>query len=76
MTHLLAKLFGLSNRARIAIDALDLIARGGSAGEPYRCERLTTGPGSCRTNYQRGAYYGADAWCEPCIAFDALERLT
>ena len=47
------------------VDALQLISRHGceSFVAPYNCQ------GGGRT---RGAYYGADAWCDPCIALDAL----
>ena len=64
-----------SYRLLVAEDALTLIARGGTYGGQFHCSRLTTGPGSCRTNYAKGAPYGADAWCEECIAFDALQRM-
>lgn len=47
------------------VDALQLISRHGceSFVAPYNCQwgGLT-----------RGANYGADAWCDPCIALDAL----
>lgn len=47
------------------VDALQLISRHGCEGSvaPYNCQDAG------RT---RGAYYGADAWCDPCIALDAL----
>lgn len=57
-----------ADAVQILGDALLLIA-----GE--RCSTFTSG--SCRNGTSgkvRGAKYGADAWCEPCIAFDALER--
>lgn len=50
--------------ARMA-DALRLISRHGCEGSvaPYNCQDAGLTP---------GAYYGADAWCDPCIAMDAL----
>jgi hypothetical protein len=48
------------------IDALRLIDRTG-------CEKLTRG--RCAdpdSGFTRGAPAGADAWCLPCVAYDAL----
>jgi hypothetical protein len=53
---------------QILTDALLIIA-----GD--RCAAFTSG--SCRSvgaGKTRGAPYGADAWCEQCVARDALER--
>ena len=38
------------------------------------CECYTTGIGSCVTNRPNGryAYYGADKWCNACLADNAL----
>jgi hypothetical protein len=53
----------------IAAEALRLIA-----GD--RCERLTRGRCSdASSGYVRGARYGADAWCDGCVAADALARM-
>jgi hypothetical protein len=54
-------------RSSIETDALTLIAN-------RRCEHYFSG--SCRTDGSRtrGAQYGADRWCDPCIAADALAR--
>lgn len=45
-------------------DALALIDRNG-------CTRLTSG--RCWDNYTRAAKYGADQWCDACVAAAALE---
>jgi hypothetical protein len=38
------------------------------------CENYTTGLGSCRLNGRKpDAEYGADRWCDPCIAYAALQ---
>lgn len=52
----------------IAVDALRLLARD-------TCGRFTSGPGSCWRSYERGARYGGEAWCEQCVALDALRRI-
>jgi hypothetical protein len=57
----------------IAYDALLLIA-----GPPPHCSSSTTESHACRqptSGRTRGARYGADAWCDQCIAVDALERM-
>lgn len=57
------------NAAEIAAEALRLIA-----GD--RCERSTHGRCSDpNSGYTRGATYEADAWCDACIAHDALTRM-
>lgn len=56
-----------SAAAQILADALLLISRNG-------CSNYTRG--SCRDyrHRTRGAAATADAWCEECVALDALER--
>jgi hypothetical protein len=53
----------------VAVAALTLIDRHG-------CETFTSGrcldENSGRT---RGAEYGAERWCDPCVARDALNRI-
>lgn len=41
-----------------------------------QCENLTSALGcrSASSGKTRGAHYGADRWCYPCVARDALER--
>ena len=41
------------------------------------CERLTTGPGSCwsQPGWSKAAEFGADCWCQPCIALAAIFHL-
>jgi hypothetical protein len=55
-------------RWRTLTDALELIARGG-------CENYTGGH-RCWENPNRikGAHYTSEAWCDACIAQDALGR--
>lgn len=49
-------------------DALELIARGG-------CQNYTSGVRCWAVKGRfRGAHYTAEAWCEACIAQDALGR--
>lgn len=39
------------------------------------CHSYTTGLGSCpEAGRRRNARYGADRWCDACIAHDALQR--
>ena len=40
------------------------------------CRHYAVGSYACREDDSRtrGAEYAADAWCEPCVARDALER--
>lgn len=55
----------------IAVDALRLIDRSG-------CHKIAAGYPRCcdpRSGMERGAEYGSDAWCEACIARDALDRM-
>lgn len=55
---------------KILADALLLISEG------FGCRNFT-GSHSCRddsSGKDRRSPYGADAWCSPCIARDALER--
>jgi hypothetical protein len=52
------------------IDALRLIDRHGC--ESYTSDQRCSDPGSGRI---RGARYGSEAWCDPCIAADALRRV-
>ena len=52
-------------------DALTLIAQGG------RCETSTRSETSCINNPARSVHYkyGADRWCDPCIAHAALNGI-
>lgn len=55
-------------KLRRARKALRLIAG-------IRCTNYTAG--SCRdsgSGRTKGAYYGADKWCDACIATDGLEK--
>lgn len=57
---------------RVLADALRLIA-----GPAPHCESFTGAPfcRDTRSGRTLGAAFGADAWCAPCIAADALTRL-
>lgn len=39
-----------------------------------QCGNFTSGPGTCITARPngRGHHYGAEAWCDACVAFEAL----
>ena len=56
----------------IVLDALRLIAGAAPHCENYRAAPFCRDPQSGRV---RGAQYGADRWCDPCVAADALALL-
>jgi hypothetical protein len=60
----------ISTRYEILREALELIA-----GDRADCESSTSGAMSCKKNGRRRiARFGADKWCDRCIANDALNR--